>query len=96
MALAAAVEFVTVALALVVVGAVVLVAGGVGGGVVGLARLTTNRNQRPAAAVLHILQRIFTYSKPFEFLTLSNLQFFSGPTRCGKKSLNTSLLKKGQ
>ncbi len=55
---AAAVELVTVALA-VVVGVVVLVTVGamvvVGGGVVGLARLTTNRNQRPAAAVLHIL-----------------------------------------
>ncbi len=58
---AAAVELVTVALA--VVGAVVLVTVGamvvVGGGVVGLAQLTTNRNQRPAA-VLHILKRVFT------------------------------------
>ncbi len=49
---------VTVALVAVVVGAVVLFAVGVlavvGGVVVGLARLTTNRNQRPAA-VLHIL-----------------------------------------
>ncbi len=55
--MAAAVELVTVALT-VVVEVVVLVTGGVlagvGGGVVGLARLTTNRNQRPAA-VLHIL-----------------------------------------
>ncbi len=51
-------ELVTVALVAVVV-AVVLVAVGamvvVGGGVVGLAQLTANRNQRPAAAVLHIL-----------------------------------------
>ncbi len=61
--MAAAVELVTVALAVVVGAVVLLVSVGamvvVGGGVVGLAQLTTNRNQRPAA-VLHILKRAFT------------------------------------